>query len=159
VKQFGVRLLPEGGHAITPGNQLKQIIESKPGADLILDIRSIGWNFNYYPPRWGTYWVGWGVQVQLIDVKSGIVLSDMPCGGNTQKNSAAPSKQALLDNGAQLLKDTLAGLSWTCTRLLAQEQFKIAPENQPQIPPELTDPLASYAAKHNGAPPGPPTNQ
>jgi hypothetical protein len=156
VKQFGVRLLPGGGRAITPGNHLNEIIGASPGADLILDIRSIGWNFNYYPTHWGTYWVGWGVQVQLIDVKSGTVLSDMPCSGNTIKNSAAPSKEALLENGAQLLKDTLAGISWTCSRLLAQDQFRVTPENQPQIPPELTDPLASYAAQHGGAAPATP---
>jgi hypothetical protein len=157
VKQFGVQLLPGGSDAITPGNHLQQIIEAKPGADLILDIRSIGWNFNYYPTRWGTYWIGYGVQVQLIDVKSATVLSEMPCGGNTQKNAAAPSKEAMLENGAQLLKDTLAALSWTCARMLAQEQFKIAPENLPQIPPELTDPLASFAAKRGSSAPQAPS--
>lgn len=150
VKQYGVKLTPESGHVITPGNDLKQIIAAAPGADLILDIRSIGWNFNYYPTHWGTYWVGYGVQVQLIDTKSSTVVSNMPCGNNTMKNAAAPSKEALLENGAQLLKDVLASSSWTCTLLLAKEQFRIAPENLPKMPAALTDPLAAFAAKHSG---------
>ena len=49
VKQYGVKLTPESGHLITPGNDLKQIIGAAPGAYLILDIRSIGGNFAYYP--------------------------------------------------------------------------------------------------------------
>jgi hypothetical protein len=150
VKQYGVKLTPESGHAITPGNDLKQIIAAAPGTDFILDIRSIGWNFNYYPTHWGTYWVGYGVQVQLVDTKAGTVVSNMPCGNNTMKNAAAPSKEALLENGAQLLKDVLASSSWTCTLLLAKEQFRIAPENLPEMPAAITDPLAAFAAKHSG---------
>jgi hypothetical protein len=150
VKQYGVKLTPASGHAITPGNDLKQIIAAAPGVDWILDIRSVGWNFNYYPTHWGTYWVGYGVQVQLVDAKSGTVVSDMPCGANTQKNASPPSKEALLDNGAQLLKDVLTSGGWTCALLLAKEQFRIAPENLPEMPPSLTDPLAAFAAKHSG---------
>jgi len=150
VKRFGTRLTPESGHAIAPGNDLKQIIGAAPGADLILDIRSIGWNFAYYPTHWGTYWVGYGVEVQLIDTKSGTVLADSPCGANTQKSAAAPSKDALVGNGAQLLKDVLASLSWNCTRLLANEEFHIAAENLPETPDSLADPLATFAAQRGG---------
>jgi len=157
VKQYGLTLTPATGHAITPGNDLKQITGAAPGVDLILDIRSVGWNFNYYPTHWGTYWVGYGVQVQLIDAKSGTVLSDMPCGANTLKNPAAPSKEALLENGAQLLKDVLASESWQCTRLLAKDQFHVVPENLPEMPAALNDPLALFAAAHGAAPAQPAT--
>ena len=150
VKQFGTKLTPESGHAIAPGNDLKQIIGVAPGADLILDIRSIGWNFAYYPTHWGTYWVGYGVEVQLIDARSGTVLADSPCGANTQKNAAAPSKDALIGNGAQLLKDVLASLSWNCTRLLATDEFHIAAEQLPETPGSLADPLAAFAAQQGG---------
>jgi hypothetical protein len=150
IKQYGIKLTPVSGHSITPGNELKQIIGAAPGVDLILDIRSIGWNFAYYPTHWGTYWVGYGVEVQLIDSKSGTVLADAPCSSNTQKNAAPPSKDALLGNGAQLLKDTLSSLSWMCTRLLASDEFHIAPANVPETPGALTDPLAAYAAKLSG---------
>ena len=150
VKQYGVRLSPESGHAIAPGNDLKQIIGAAPGADLILDIRSVGWNFAYYPTHWGTYWVGYGVELQLIDTKSGTVLADSPCGANTLKNPAAPSKDALLGSGAQLLKDVLSSLSWMCTRLLANDEFHIAAANLPETPGALTDPLAAYAANKGG---------
>jgi hypothetical protein len=152
VKQYGSKLTPESGHAIAAGNGLRQIIGAAPGADLILDIRSTGWNFAYYPTRWGTYWIGYGVEVQLIDAKAGTVLADAPCGANTQKNAAAPSKDALTGNGAQLLKDVLASLSWNCTRLLANDEFHIAAGNLPETPGALTDPLATFAAQQGGQP-------
>jgi hypothetical protein len=149
-RQYGVKLMPESGHSIAPGNDLKQIIGAAPGVDLILDIRSTGWNFAYYPTHWGTYWVGYGVEVQLVDAKSGTVLADAACGSDTRKNAAPPSKDALLGNGAQLLKDTLSSLSWMCTRLLASDGFHIVPANVPETPSALTDPLTAYAAKQSG---------
>lgn len=160
VKQYGVKLTPESGHSIAPGNDLKQIIGAAPGADLILDIRAIGWGFAYYPTHWGTYWVSYGVEVQLIDTKAGTVLADAPCGSNTQKNAAAPSKDALVGNGAQLLKDVLLSLGWNCSRLLASDKFRIVPGNLAEMPSSLADPLAAFAAQAHGqdlTPSAPPT--
>lgn len=152
VKQFGVRLTPESGHSITPGNEIKQIVGASPGTELVLDIRSIGWNFAYYPAHWGTYWVGYGVEVQLIDAKSGQVLADAPCSSNTHDSKAAPSKEALTGNGARLLKDVLSSLAWNCTHLLATEEFHIASGNVAETPAALVDPLAAFAAPATAAP-------
>ena len=155
VKQYGVKPAPESGHSIAPGNDLKQIIGAAPGADLILDIRSIGWNFAYYPTHWGTYWVGYGVEVQLIDTKSATVLASAPCSSNTQKNAAPPSKEALVGNGAQLLKDVLLSLGWNCSRLLASDEFHVVPANLAEMPSSLADPLAAFAAQAHGQGPTP----
>jgi hypothetical protein len=154
-KQYGIKLTSESGHSIAPGNDLKQILAVAPGADLILDIRSIGWNFAYYPTHWGTYWVGYGVEVQLLDTKAGTVLANVPCSANTQKNAAAPSKEALVGDGAQLLKDTLASLAWMCSRLVANDGFHIAAENLPETPASFVDPLAGHAANQAGHSPAP----
>ena len=60
--------------------------------------------------------------------------ADVACNTNTIKHPAPPSKEALLDNQAQLLKDVLAALSWNCVQLLAKEPFAIPAENPPNRP-------------------------
>lgn len=150
IKQYGVTPASPSGHSITPGNDLKQIIGAAPGADLILDIRSIGWNFAYYPTHWATYWVGYGVEVQLIDTKAAKVLADARCATNTNKNAAPPSRESLTTNGAQLLKDVLSSLSWDCSRQLASDEFHITPTNLAEMPQSLADPLADFAVQAHG---------
>jgi hypothetical protein len=46
-------------------------------ADYLLDVRSGGWMFAYYPTHWGKYWVGYSVQVQLIDKRAGRLVIDL----------------------------------------------------------------------------------
>jgi hypothetical protein len=150
IKQYNVTPPSQPGHLITPGNDLKQIIGAAPGADLIVDIRSIGWNFAYYPTHWATYWVGYGVEVQLIDAKSAKVLADARCGSDTRNNAAPPSRESLTTNNAQLLKDVLSNLSWDCSRQLASDEFHIAPGNLAEMPATLADPLGNFAAQAHG---------
>ena len=150
IKQYSITPASQSGHLITPGNDLKQIIGAAPGADLVLDIRSIGWNFGYYPTHWATYWVGYGVEVQLIDTKSATVLADAKCASNTLKNAAPPSRESLTTNEARLLKDVLSSLSWNCSRQLADEEFRIAPGNLAPMPSAFADPLADFAAQVHG---------
>ena len=148
VQQHGLVTKPELPTAIVTKNDLKAYVAAQPNADLVLDIRSGGWGFNYYPTRWGTYWVVYSVELNLLDVKTSERLVHVACNTNTIKHSAPPSKEALLDNQAQLLKDVLAALSWNCVQLLAKEPFAIPAENTAQPPAALADPLTAAAARH-----------
>ena len=81
--------------------------------------------------------------MQLIDAKLGTELAD------------APSKEALVGNGAQLLKDVLQSIAWNCARLLASDGFRIVPGNLADLPSSLVDPLAAFAAQAHGQSPTP----
>lgn len=116
-------------------------------SDYVLDVRSAGWNYAYYPTQWSTYWVGYSVQVQLIETASKRAVSNAACNANTNKHPHSPSREALLADGAKLLKDVTAALGWTCVQLLAKEQFQLPEGSVPAIPAEFTDPLAAYAGK------------
>jgi len=151
VQQYGVILKAEGATAITPGNDIKQIVAAQPGADIILDIRSLGWQYAYAPTRWGSYWVGYAVEAKLIEPASGKVLAYQSCSNNSQKHAVQPTRDQLVGNGAQLLKDVLGYLSWNCIQQLAQEEFRIAPEQLAARPETFVDPLAEFA-KQNPAP-------
>lgn len=148
VKQYGLALKAEGASTITPGNDLEQIIAAQPGSDIVLDIRTIGWQYAYAPTHWGSYWVGYAVEAKLIEAATGKVLAYLPCGGTTQKHAVQPTRDQLLENGTQLLKVTLGYLAWNCVETLAKDEFGLATENLAARPAELVDPLADYGRQH-----------
>lgn len=138
------QLVVEIGEAVTvPSSEVNVIAGAVPGGDLVLDVRSTGWSYTYFPTRWGSYWVGYGVQVRLIDLKRTAIIANMFCGADTRKHPHPPSREQLVAEQAQLLKDILANLAWTCARQLAHEEFDIADIDLPPIPAQLLDPLGS----------------
>ena len=110
-------------------------------ADVVLSVRSLGWNYAYYPTDWNHYWVGYAAEVQLINAKTGKSMSQAVCGANTQANPIKPSLENLRADRAQLTKDILNGLGWLCVQLLAKDQFKIPQDKIPAIPAEYVNPL------------------
>jgi hypothetical protein len=156
VKQYGLVPNPAGTSTITPGNDLKQIIAAQPGADLILDIRTIGWQYAYGSTHWSSYWVSYAVETKLIEASSGKQLTHQSCSSSTQKHAVQPSKEQLVENQAQLLKDVLGHLSWNCVQQLAVEEFRLAPEQLAARPEQLVDPLSVFASQHP-VPADPPT--
>ena len=129
----------------TKAEKPAQIAATHPEADYVLDVRSGGWNYVYFPAQWGHYWVGYSVQVQLIDTKSSRQVSNAACNTNTHANPNPPSREQLDGDGAKLLKDVTAGLGWMCVQLLAKDQLRIPTGKLPITPVEYVDPLAALA--------------
>lgn len=130
----------------TKATKAKEIAALHPEADYVLDVRSGGWMYAYYPTKWGTYWVGYSVQVQLVDTKTGRQVSNMACNANTRENANPPSLDQLHADGAKLLKAVTTSLGWNCVQTLAKEQFHFAPEQVAAIPAEYVNPLAGIQA-------------
>jgi len=110
-------------------------------ADYVLDVRSGGWQYGYFPTQWSEYWIGYSVQVQLVETATGKPVSTLACNANTQKDSPRPSREALHADGARLLKHALASLGARCVQLLAREQFRIPDASIPALTAELSEPL------------------
>jgi hypothetical protein len=132
--------------APTKAKNAKEIAALHPEADYVLDVRSGGWMYAYYPTKWGSYWVGYSVQVQLVDTKTGRQVSNAACNANTRENPNSPTLDQLHANEAKLLKDVTASLGWTCVQLLSKEQFHFAPEKMAVTPTEYVNPLAGLGA-------------
>lgn len=143
-EHYGAQPLPVDT-APTKATKAKELAALHPEADFVLDVRSGGWSYGYYPSKWASYWVGYSAQVQLIDARSGKLLSNMACNGGTRDHANPPSREALHANNAQLLKEVTTHLGWTCARLLAQEQFGIPADRIPAVPEPFVDPLARAA--------------
>ena len=144
-RRYGMTLQPSPNPVIAE-EKPAAIAATQTGVDYILDIRSAGWMFAYYPTDWNSYWAVYSVQVQLIDARTGARLSNLACNANSDKHPNSPSRNAMLANGAALLKDMTAGFGWTCTQLLARGQFHLAEGETTPTPPEYTDVLAAFAA-------------
>ena len=150
-RHYGMTLQPSANRTVTEVKPAK-IAATQFGTDFILDIRSGGWMFVYYPTDWNSYWAAYSAQVQLIDARSGAVVSTLACNTGTNKHPNSPSREAMLANGAALLKDMTQGFGWNCTQLLAKEQFHLAETEVTPTPPEFRDVLASFAANKAGTP-------
>lgn len=143
---YGLQLKPVDA-TVTKEQKPEKLAALHPEADYVFSVRSGGWNYAYYPSQWSQYWVGYSVQVQLIDTKTGTQVANMACNANTHQNPNHPTKEQLEANGAQLTKDVTAGLGWTCVQLLAKSEFLVPEEKLPAIPAQYVDPLAALKSQ------------
>lgn len=144
---YGLQVKPVDT-TVTKEQKSDKLAKLHPETDYVLSVRSGGWNYAYYPSQWGQYWVGYSVQVQLIDTKTNKHLANMACNASTHQSPNRPTKEQLEANGAQLTKDITSALGWTCVHLLAKSEFLIPEGNLPAIPAQYVDPLAAL----NGPP-------
>jgi hypothetical protein len=144
IKQYGLAL-KAGSSPVIKATKSKDIAATQSDVDYILDLQSTGWMFAYIPTNWDAYWISYSAHAQLINRVSGKPLADGTCYSDTQKHPMPPSKDSMLANKAQLLKDVTASLGWHCAQVFAKEQFRLADGALTATPPELADPQAAYA--------------
>lgn len=150
VKQYGLQL-KDGASPVIKGGKAKDIAATQTDVDYILDLQSTGWMFAYIPSNWDAYWISYSAQAQLINRVSGKALAAGTCYSDTQKHPMPPTKDSMLANKAQLLKDVTASLGWHCVQVFAKEQFRLADGAVAATPPELADPQAAYALANGNA--------
>ena len=136
--------------APTKATKPKELAALHPQSDYVLDVRSGGWMYAYYPTDWNSYWIGYSAQVQLIDTRTARQVSNLACNATTQKHANSPSRDDMHNNNAQLIKDVTTALGWTCVQLLAKEQFHLPADKVPATPAQWIDPLADFARSHGG---------
>jgi len=150
IKQYGLQL-KAGPTPVVKGSKAKDIAATQSDVDYILDLQSTGWMFAYIPSNWDAYWIGYSAHAQLINRVSGKAIADGICYSDTQKHPMPPTKDDMLANKAQLLKDVTASLGWHCAQVFAKEEFKLADGSVAATPPELADPQTAYGLVHGKA--------
>lgn len=73
----------------------------------VLDVRTINWSFGYFPADWNNYRVMYSAKLRLIETSKGRVLSEGFCSRVPDKTEYSPSKEELLGNNAERLKNEL----------------------------------------------------
>ncbi len=83
--------------------------------DLIVDVETNGWGFNYQGFNFSSYTVGYSATFRLIDPATGDVLAQHFCsGGSHDDPEGAPTHDQLLANNAALLKSLLNQRAEAC---------------------------------------------
>ncbi|WP_447595518.1 hypothetical protein [Stenotrophomonas rhizophila] len=137
---FGAQLLPLDATA-TKAVKPAELARLHADADYVLDVRSGGWNYAYFATQWGRYWVGYSVQVTLVETGSNRVVSNLACAANTINDGEPPTREALHADQARLLKHVTAALGARCVQVLGREQFRLTAAHMPVLPPALANTL------------------
>jgi hypothetical protein len=143
IKQYGLTL-KAGASPVIKASKPKDIAATQSDVDYVLDLQSTEWMFAYIPTNWDHYWINYSAHVQLINRASGKALANGICYSDTQKHPMPPSKESMLANKAQLLKDVTASLGWHCAQVFGKEQFRLVDGALAATPSDLTDPLTAY---------------
>lgn len=120
-----------------PNDEIGTLVSLYPGADYLLDIKTFGWMFSYYPTDWAHYRVTYSARLRLIETSSKRVVAETLCSGVQGDDQNPPSKDQLLENQAALLKTYFDRAADNCVQLLARDilQLPVATESQKaQVP-------------------------
>jgi hypothetical protein len=117
---FGVIPAPDLSVVIDT-TDVPKLAHAAAGADLLLDVQSMGNQFRYFPTDWSHYAVDSAFKVRLIDVRSSSLLAEGFCRQTTQKEPSPPTKDELLANRAARLKAILETQRDACLAQLKKD--------------------------------------
>jgi hypothetical protein len=113
------------GQGVQASDDVAGIVAANPGAQYILDYKSLGWMFNYYPTDWSHYRVSYSGRLRLIDAATKTVVAESACRSVQGDDKNPPTKDQLLENKAELLKAHLAKAGAACVDVLARDVLRI----------------------------------
>ncbi|MHA6206266.1 hypothetical protein ACXU4B_17700 [Dyella soli] len=117
-------ILP-ASHQIAVDDNPSSLVKIYPGADVILDVKTINWMYNYYPTNWGKYHVMYTARVRLIDGKTGALVAQHMCKVDPTDPNDPPSNDALRADHAALLKQFLHKAANTCISDVEQQALRV----------------------------------
>ena len=121
-----------------------EVSRAPNGADLVLDVRTIGWGFVYFPTSWSKYRVMYSARARLLDARKGQVLAESGCALPLADNAdAAPTYDELLANGASRLKGELQRGADYCAGQFAAKMFSLTLAAAPAVKATDAPPAAS----------------
>jgi hypothetical protein len=113
-KQYSLRLL-EDNSITTSGTKLDELTAQVSDSRLLLDVRTMGWNFVYFPTTWDKYKVGYSAKLRLIDTSTKEILAESMCSKSSHEDSdTAPTYDELVANQAAKLKQELRAAADYC---------------------------------------------
>jgi hypothetical protein len=112
-------------HAIATDDNPASLVKTYPGADVILDVKTINWMYNYYPSQWGKYHVTYAARVRLIDGKTGALVAQHLCKIDPTDPNDPPTNDALRADHAALLKQFLHKAANSCVNDVEQHALRV----------------------------------
>lgn len=107
-------------------DNIPALAASAANSDYLLDVKTIGWQFVYYPTDWTHYRVFYAARMRLIDTHTKAVVAETLCKAEQPTDPKnAPTHEQLLADHAAKLKDMLGHVTDSCTDLLARQILHI----------------------------------
>jgi hypothetical protein len=117
-------VLPISNKIATDDNP-SSLVKAYPGADLILDVKTLNWMYIYYRSQWSKYHVMYIARVRLIDGKTGALLAQHLCNVDPTDPKNPPTSDALRADHAALLKQSLHKAADTCVSDVEQQALRV----------------------------------
>jgi hypothetical protein len=111
----------DNGGKVTDNDKLPTLQSTYPGADYLLDVRTLSWGFFYYPANWDNYRVVSSYRLRLIDAATGKAVAETACSATEGDDANPPTRDQLLADDAALLKSYLEASTARCVDLMSKE--------------------------------------
>jgi hypothetical protein len=111
----------DNGGKIADNDKVPTLQSTYPGADYLLDVRTLSWGFFYYPTNWDNYRVMSGYRLRLIDAATGKVVAESACSATEGDDANPPTRDQLLADEAALLKSYFEASTTRCVDLMSKE--------------------------------------
>jgi len=106
-------------------DEIGTLVSLYPDADYLLDIKTFGWMFSYYPTDWAHYKVTYSARLRLIETSSKRVVAETLCSGAQGDDQNPPTKDQLLENQAALLRTYFDRAADSCVQLLSRDVLQL----------------------------------
>lgn len=110
---------PSDARVSATSGKASEIVRDAPSSTrFVLDVQTINWSYGYFPTDWNSYRVIYSAKAQLIERSSGTVVAEGFCSRVPEESDDAPSHDALLADGAAVLKRELDLATESCISTL-----------------------------------------
>jgi hypothetical protein len=124
VEKRSATLLP-APQPVATDDSPSSLVKTYPGADVILDVKTINWMYVYYPSQWSKYRVMYAARVRLIDGKTGALVAQHLCKVDPTDPKNPPTSDSLRADHAALLKQFLRKAAETCVGDAEQQALRV----------------------------------
>ena len=144
--QAAYPVTPAGAGVLARSDDIDAIVAANAGTDFVLDIKTTGWGFSYFPTQWSTYQINYRARGRLIDVQRKAVIAESACVRDPKTNKDAYTADQLRGNQGRAVKQALSAYASVCAAELAANMFGIKNAIATQVRASAPAPASAQAA-------------
>jgi len=106
---------------------------SRDAADVLLDVKTINWDFRPYRNNPDNLFVVYSARISLVDQRSGTVLASGKCRSRRDRVGDSATLEQLLADDAKLLRNELREAADECAQRMKDETLSAFLQNVPPV--------------------------
>ena len=125
LKEIRSMTVVSNGNSTATNDDISLLLSTYPKTDYLVDAKTLGWMFNYYPTDWSHYKVTYSARFRLIESSTKKVIAETLCQSVQGDDKNPPTKDQLLENQAKLLKEHLGKAASACVEVISKDLLKL----------------------------------